>query len=522
MLFRSAYPEVDIPDVPLTPFVFRRAAEIASKPALVDGPTGRTLSYGQLDGAIRRAAMGLTGRGFGKGDVLALYSPNLPEYVIAFHAVSLIGGIVTTVNPMFTEGELAAQLLDAGARMLVTIAPLLPKAAPAAQRAGISELVVFGEADGAQPFAGLLEADGEVPQVAIDVRSDVVALPYSSGTTGLPKGVMLTHFNLVANICQTQPFLPSDPVEVLLGVLPFYHIYGLTVLMNIVLSHGQTLVTLPRFELPVFLETIQKYRVTRANLVPPIILALAKHPLVEQYDLSSLRSITSGAAPLDAALSEACASRLRCLVNQGYGLTETSPVTNAPTLDPQTVRPGSVGQLIPNTEARIVDVATGQDLDAGQDGEVWLRGPQVMKGYWKRPKETAHVIDAEGWLHSGDIGHFDGDGYLYIVDRVKELIKYKGYQVAPAELEALLLTHPAVTDAAVVPVPDPEAGEVPKAYVVLKQEVAPEEILDYVAQRVAPYKRIRRIEIVTEIPKATSGKILRRVLVERERARQLA
>jgi acyl-CoA synthetase (AMP-forming)/AMP-acid ligase II len=522
MIFRSPYPELGIPEVPLTPFVFRRAPEIATKPALIDGPSGRTLTYGQLEGAIRRVAAGLNRRGFSKGDVFAIYSPNLPEYVIAFHAVSLCGGTVTTVNPMFTEGELAAQLQDAGARMLLTIPPLMPKAAPAAQRAGIRELVVFGEAEGAQPFAGLLQPDGEVPQVATNVRTDIVALPYSSGTTGLPKGVMLTHFNLVANICQTQPFLPSDPIEVLLGVLPFYHIYGLTVLMNIVLSHGQTLVTLPRFELPVFLETIHKYRVTRANLVPPIILALAKHPLVDQYDLSSLRSVTSGAAPLDAELSQACATRLHCLVNQGYGLTETSPVTNAPTLDPATVRAGSVGQLIPNTEARIVDVVTGQDLNAGQDGEVWLRGPQVMKGYWKRPKETAETIDPEGWLHSGDIGHFDPDGYLYIVDRLKELIKYKGYQVAPAELEALLLTHPAVADAAVVPVPDAEAGEVPKAYVVLKQEIAPDDLLDYVAQRVAPYKRIRRIEVVSEIPKATSGKILRRVLVERERTRQPA
>jgi acyl-CoA synthetase (AMP-forming)/AMP-acid ligase II len=518
MIVRSPYPDVTIPEVPLTPFVFAGASSRSDKPALIDGPSGRTLTYSQLAGAVRLAAAGLQGRGYGKGDVIAIYSPNIPEYVIAFHAVSLMGGIATTVNPLYTVDELATQLADAGARALVTIPLFIDRAREAARWVGLREIFVFGEAEGAVPVAALLQPSSPLQEVSIDPRQDVVALPYSSGTTGLPKGVMLTHFNMVANIRQTERYLPSGADETLLAVLPFYHSYGLTVLMNILLYLGQTLVTIPRFELEPFLETLVRYRITRAHLVPPIVLALAKHPMVSRYELS-LKSITSGAAPMDARLAQACADRLHCMVAQGYGLTETSPVVSSPSLDPAEVRPGSVGQLIPNTEGRIVDVAGGDDPGSGQDGEVWVRGPQVMKGYWKRPQETADTIDADGWLHTGDIGHFDADGYLYIVDRAKELIKYKGHQVAPAELEALLLTHPAVADAAVIPVPDEVAGELPKAFVVLKQPVSPEDLMAFVSERVAPHKKIRLVEVVDQIPKAASGKILRRLLVEQERAK---
>jgi len=514
MIVRGPYPEIAIPEVPLTPFVLEQAERRGEKAALIDGPTGRAVSYRELAESVRRVAAGLWARGFRKGDVLAIYSPNLPEYAIAFHAVSLIGGISTTVNPLYTTEELATQLRDAEAKYLLTVPPLAEKAREAAHQAGVREVFVIGEASWTTLFG---DAD-RVPEVPISPREDVVALPYSSGTTGWPKGVMLTHYNLVANICQVDAASREVREEdVVIGVLPFFHSYGLLVVMNFMLYKGTTIVTMPRFELELFLRFLQDYGVTRAYLVPPIILALAKHPLVDQYDLSKLRIIMSGAAPLSESVARACAERLGCVVLQGYGLTETSPVTHANPEDPARIKLASVGPPLPNTECQIVDLETGAPLDVDQLGEVWIRGPQVMKGYWKRPEETARTITSDGWLRTGDIGRVDADGYFYIVDRIKELIKYKGLQIAPAELEAVLLSHPAVADTAVIPSPDEEAGEVPKAFVVLKGEASAEELMAYVAERVAPYKKIRRVEFVEQIPRSASGKILRRVLIERER-----
>jgi len=325
--------------------------------------------------------------------------------------------------------------------------------------------------------------------------------------------VMLTHRNLVANLCQTDQLLTQGTDDRVIAVLPLYHIYGLTVLMCGAVRKGATLVTMPRFDLEEFLRLIQDHRVTQAFLVPPIILALAKHPLVDKYDLSSLNTVLSGAAPLDAGLEAAAAARIGTLVTQGWGLTETSPV--ATTNLGGEPRPGSVGRLIPNTLCRVVDPASGADLGVGETGELLLAGPQIMKGYLGRPEETAGMLDEDGWLYTGDLGYIDGDGYLYVVDRVKELIKYKGLQVAPAELEAVLLTHPAIADAAVVRVADEEAGEVPKAFVVARSPLTEAEVMAYVAERVAPFKKVRKVEFVDEIPKAPSGKILRRILAAR-------
>ncbi len=514
MIVRGPYPEIAIPEVPLTPFVFEQAERRGEKAALIDGPTGRAVSYRELAESVWRVAAGLWVRGVRKGDVLAIYSPNLPEYAIAFHAVSLIGGISTTVNPLYTTEELTTQLRDAEAKYLLTIPPLAEKAREAAHQAGVREVFVIGEASWTTLFG---DAD-RVPEVPISPREDVVALPYSSGTTGLPKGVMLTHYNLVANICQVDAASHEVREEdVVIGVLPFFHSYGLLVVMNFMLYKGTTIVTMPRFELEPFLRFLQDYGVTRAYLVPPIILALARHPLVDRFDLSKLRIIMSGAAPLSESVARACAERLGCVVLQGYGLTETSPVTHANPEDPARIKLASIGPPLPNTECQIVDLETGAPLHVDQLGEVWIRGPQVMKGYWKRPEETARAITSDGWLRTGDIGRVDADGYFYIVDRIKELIKYKGLQIAPAELEAVLLSHPAVADTAVIPSPDEEAGEVPKAFVVLKGEASAEELMAYVAERVAPYKKIRRVEFVEQIPRSASGKILRRVLIERER-----
>ncbi len=529
MIFRSPEPDLVIPEVALTPFLLERAAARGDKPAFIDGPTGRTLTYAGLVEAVHGTAAGLAARGFRKGNVFAIYSPNLPEYAVAFHAVSLLGGIVTTINPSYTPAELSLQLSDAGARALVTVPACLDKASHAARDAGVREVFVFGEANGATngatPFASLFTRGGAPPPVAIDPRTQVVALPYSSGTTGLPKGVMLTHHNLVANILQSACGMNIDEHDTMLGVLPFFHIYGMVVIMNLGLHMGATIVTMPRFDMEQCLQIMQQYQVTFANVVPPIVLGLAKHPLVDKYDLRHLRTLVSGAAPLGEHVAGAASARLGCWVVQGYGLTETSPVTHATRID-RTAAPGTVhiktagiGPPIANTEAKVIDVTTGAELGPKQEGEICVRGPQVMKGYLNRPEATAAMVDPEGWLHTGDIGFADDDGCFFIVDRLKELIKYKGMQVAPAELEAVLLSHPSIADAAVIPIADEECGEVPKAFVVLKATVTPEEITNFVAERVAPYKRLRAIETIDQIPKSPSGKILRRVLIEREKAR---
>src|SRR5438105_767656 len=331
---------------------------------------------------------------------------------------------------------------------------------------------------------------------------------------------MLTHYNLVANMCQMDGLDYFHRDDKLLCVLPLFHIYGLVVVLNMGLHLGTTTVMMPRFDLEQFLSLIQKYRVTLSHIVPPIVLKLAKDPIVDDYDLSSLKMIFSGAAPLGAELTRECAARLGCDIVQGYGMTETSPCTHVST--PELNKAGSVGVCVPNTECKVVSVETGEELSVGERGEICVRGPQVMKGYLNCPEATARTIDADGWLHTGDVGYADDEGYFHIVDRAKELIKYKGFQVAPAELEALLLTHPSVADAAVIPSPDEEAGEVPKAFVVVRagHRMTEAEVLSFVAAHVAPYKKVRRVEFVAQIPKSPSGKILRRLLVERERERE--
>ncbi|MQA98811.1 MAG: AMP-binding protein [Actinobacteria bacterium] len=517
MVVQSPYPDVEIPEVSLADLVLESARVRGDKPALIDGPSGRTITYHEFTLGVGSMAAGLAARGFGKGDVFAIYSPNVPEYAVAFHGVAKAGGAVTTINPLYTVEELTFQLNDSQARYLLTIPLFLEQANEAAAASKVEEVFVLGDAEGATPIMALLGTGGEVPQVDIDPKEDLVVLPYSSGTTGLPKGVMLTHHNLVSNIMQCEPPHATGENDVIIGVLPFFHIYGMTVIMNIALRRGATVVTMPRFDLGDFLRILQDYKVSRAYLVPPIILALAKQPVVEQFDLSSLDIIMSGAAPLSGDLAAEAGKRLGALVMQGYGLTETSPVTHMIPDEPGRDRAGSIGFPIPNTECKIVDPVGGQEVGADEMGELWIRGPQVMKGYLNNDDATKITLDDEGWLHTGDMAKVDEDGYFFIVDRLKELIKYKGYQVPPAELEAVLLSHPKIADAAVIPVADEEAGEIPKAYVVA-QGVDGGEIMNYVAERVAPYKKIRKVEFVDEIPKSASGKILRRVLIDRERA----
>lgn len=522
MIFRSPHPDVTIPPVPLHEYVLRHAQRLANKPALIDGPSGRTLTYGQLAGGIRACAAGLAKRGFKKGDVFGIYCPNLPEYAIAFLGVSTAGGVCTTVNPLYTADELAKQLNDSKARFLLTVPLFLDKAKEAAAKSKVEEIYVLGEAPGATPFASLLSSGSKPPAIKFDPSNDVVVLPYSSGTQGLPKGVMLTHRNLVANLCQCEGMESCEfyrETDVSIAVLPFFHIYGMVVIQFIVLAQGATLITVPKFDMEEFLATVQKYKVTFAPLVPPIVVGLAKHPAVSKYDLSSLRLIFSGAAPLGEGVALEASRRVHCKIAQGYGMTEASPVTHLSPSKRPDFKVASSGWVIPNTEVMIVDPVSLQPLGVGQAGELWIRGPQIMKGYLNRPDATADSITPEGWYRTGDIGHVDSEGYFFIVDRLKELIKYKGMQVAPAELEALVLTHPAVADAAVIPSPDEEAGEVPKAFVVLKpgQQATAQALMDFVAAHVAPHKRIRRVEFIAQVPKSASGKILRRILVQQER-----
>lgn len=526
MIFRSPHPEIELPGIALTPFVLAGARARGDKPALIDAVSGRAITYRQLFESVHAVAAGLSARGFRKGDVFAIYSPNIPEYAVAFHAVSLIGGTLTTLNPVYNVEEVAHQLKDAGARYLLTIPALLDKATKAAAQAGVEEVFVFGEAEGATPFAALYANEGQqdvvVPQVEIDPREDVVVLPYSSGTTGLPKGVMLTHDNLIANTLQVQACELIKEDDTLVCVLPLFHIYGMVVIMNVGLYTGARIVVMPRFDLETFLKVMQDYGVTLAHVVPPIMLALAQHPSVDNYDLSKLKTLFSGAAPLSEKLARACSERLGCSIRQGYGMTETSPAIHLTPSELDWAKYGSIGQCVPNTECKVVDVETGEPRGHGQEGEICMRGPQMMKGYLNRPDATDATIDADGWLHTGDIGYCDEEGHFFIVDRLKELIKYKGMQVAPAELEALLLTHPQVADAAVVPLADEEAGELPKAFVVRKagaDALAEDELMAFVAERVAPYKKIRQLEFIEQIPKSASGKILRRLLVERDRAK---
>jgi acyl-CoA synthetase (AMP-forming)/AMP-acid ligase II len=513
--YHSPHPAIEIPATPLAAFVLARAAERGDRAALVDAATGRTVTYAQLPGLVDRAAASLARRGLGKGDVCAIFSPNTPEYAIAVLAIARLGAILTTASPMCTRDDLVKQFADSRPRVLITTPALGTTALEAVgsrQDATAISVLSFGAMDGATPFDELLAQPGTPPDVAID-PGDVVALPYSSGTTGLPKGVMLSHRNLIANILQTDAAGHlRDGDDTLVCFLPFFHIYGLVVIMLQGLWRGATLVVMPRFELDKYLDLVERYRATMLHVVPPIVVALAKSPAAGGRDFSSVRKLFSGAAPLGAELIGQCTARVGAFMQQGYGLTETSPATHVTPDDPATTKPGSIGVPLANTECRIVDPATGDDVAPGRDGELWIRGPQVMLGYLNQPDATRATIDGDGWLHTGDLGHADADGHFFLVDRLKELIKYKGMQIAPAELESVLLSHPAVADAAVVPQQDEQAGEIPRAFVVLKAPATADELMAFVAARVASYKKIRAVQFIDAIPKSPSGKILRRLL----------
>jgi acyl-CoA synthetase (AMP-forming)/AMP-acid ligase II len=501
-------------EISLTDLLAPSAERFKDKPAFITAE-GRSHSFGDMWEASKRLGRHLQDSGIQKGDRIAVLSANCPEYFVAFYGTLFAGGVVTTLNPLYKEREVLHQLEDCGASAIFAMGPLLPLIHGV--REHLPQLKhVWGIED---VWSLAAEAKGEPQPVSINAKEDLAALPYSSGTTGLPKGVMLSHYNLVSNVRQTQSVGMSSSYSVLLDFLPFYHIYGMIVLMACGFAAGATQVVMGRFDPTLCLELVQKHKITNLFAVPPALLALANFPGTDKYDTSSLKMIMSGAAPLPPEVAQASARALRTVVLQGYGMTETSPVTNVNPMN--RIKDATVGPPIADTIEKVVSLDDGRELGPGETGELLAFGPQVMQGYWQKPDDTAETLPGGGWIRTGDIVQVDDEGYVTILDRKKEMIKYKGYQIAPAELEALLMEHPAVIDSAVIPKRDAESGEVPKAFVMLRQgqEASVEDLMRFVEERVAPYKKVREIEFVEAIPKTPSGKILRRELIEQERAK---
>lgn len=508
----SPHPSVSVPDLPFAQVMFAAMARYKDETALVDFLSGRRWTFRQVIEEARRVASGLTRLGLRQGDTLLMFASNSPEYALVLLACAACGIIVSTANPTYTAEELGQQLQGSDS----TAAVAGQEQVAVLERAGhgLKLKIVLGQAHGYVPFSCLREDSGTAfpSDVTIRPAEDVLFLPFSSGTTGRPKGVMLTHRNVLVNIVQQQGWSVGVRGEGrVLGVLPFYHIYGLVMSLWTALYQGNVVVTLPRFQPQTFLQAVSRWQVSVLHLVPPLVMLLAREGAVLERDLACVHKVICGAAPLGEGLSRQFSQHSDALLMQAYGMTEASPVTH---LDIPPIRMGTIGHVISSTEAKVVDVETGETLGPGQLGELCVRGPQLMKGYYKNPQATADTI-RDGWLHTGDLGQYDDEGYFTVKDRLKELIKYKGFQVAPAELEAELLTHPAVADCAVVGVEDAEAGEVPRAFVVARpgQQLVEGDVLRFLHGRVAPHKKLRGgLVVVDHIPKTASGKILRRVL----------
>jgi long-chain acyl-CoA synthetase len=522
-LFR---PPLDLPEMPYDHLLRLAAERTPDRPAIIFH--NLRLTYREVVSMVNGLANGLRNLGVGPGERICLFTPNRPEYTITINAAATIGAVVTPMNPSYKEREIAYQLADSEAKVILVYRDLVPVLRNVLQQTPLPQLehiIITGtgtavpdEMPGARSFAQLLrESSPRRPDpVQINV-DDLFALPYSSGTTGLPKGVMLSHRNLVTNHLQFVTAAGISSSDVTLIFLPMYHIYGV-LLTGCFLAVGATQVLLERFDPTLVLDLCEQHGVTWFFAVPPVILALANTPDLSK--LKAVRYLMNAAAPLPLDPARKLHERTGITIVQGYGLTESSPVTHLSPTDSSLMWLESVGLPVSNTEQKIMDIETGtRELPPGEDGEVVVRGPQAMQGYWKSPEETARVLRG-GWLYTGDIGHLDADGWLFVVDRKKEMIKYKAFSIAPAELEALLLEHPAVLDAAVIGVPDDEAGEVPKGFVVLSpgQQVTVEELIVFVNGRLAGYKKLHYLEFIDAIPKVPSGKILRRELKERERA----
>jgi len=500
--------------------VLQSCRQNSGKTALVDTSCDRRFSFAEYGSLVESLARGLISAGLAPGEVVAIFLPNSWEFAITYHAATLAGGIPTLLNPAYREREIRYQLENSGAAFLITDGPLLENVSlaglPFLRRAFTTRSEYAGCAD----FASLLRPrSAKFPEPIRDCKQTLAALPYSSGTTGLPKGVMLSHYNLVANVYQLlgSNGTPLTADDTMLCFLPLYHIYGLTVALTLSLALGSTLVLMPRFDVQKLCALVMQEGVTMMPMVPPAINALCQAAEAGVFPRNhKVRWIKSGAAPLAPELARRLTDLTGISVVQGYGMTEASPVTHVGyTAPPEMYRPASIGQPLALTDCRVLDL-NGREVAPGEPGELVMRGPQFMLGYWKEPEATAAVL-RDGWYFSGDIVRSDADGFYYVLDRTKEMIKYKGFPVAPAEVEALLLEHPAVRDCGVVAKPDPAAGEIPCAFVVLREGFTPSDALatqlrEFVADRLAHHKQPREVRFVDAVPRTTSGKILRREL----------
>ena len=502
--------------------ILESCSRFPDKTAIIDSSCNRRITYSEYAEIVAAIASGLVATGLKPGEVIAIYLPNCWEFCAVYHAATLAGAIPTLLNPSYREREVRYQLENADAALLVTDGALLQ----GINLAGLPDLrrvyTTRQSAAGAESFANLLHSvtsGWPTPDKPSD--RTLAALPYSSGTTGLPKGVMLSHFNLVANVFQ---FIAPHASEistndVALCFLPLYHIYGLNVVLNPVLTLGGTLLLMPRFNVSQLLSLLVDEHVTMMPAVPPALNALCQAAEAGQFPTNHrLRWVKSGAAPLAPELARRFTELTGVLVCQGYGMTEASPVTHVGYLEPELYRPESIGQPLAQTECRVLNAtnADESEVPSGQPGELVMRGPQFMMGYWKDPQATAAVL-RDGWFWSGDIVTRDSDDFYFVLDRRKEMIKYKGFPVAPAEVEALLLEHPAVRDCGVVGCADPTAGEIPVAFIVLREGSVASKNLEanlcgFVAERLTSYKQPRQIHFVDALPRTPSGKILRREL----------
>jgi len=517
-----------LPAPPVEPSVavaaLRHAAADPSAPAVADGATGETLTRGELAARSAAVAAGLRARGVGRGDLVAVAMPNFAWWPIVALGAWRAGAAIEPLSPLWTADESARVLSGARPRAAVAFAPFVPRVSGALQEIGLDAevFVVGGDAEGATPIEALLAADPGDPYAEPDLEpSDLAAVPFSSGTGGLPKGIRLTHGNLAAASAQGAECLsaagPYDSRAVVLAAAPFFHSIGLTLMLCGSLLKGSTLVTIPIPELEAILRLVQAHRVTHMAVPPALFEALAHDPRVAEHDLGSLEIVVTGGAHITG-IEAQVGEHLGCLARQGYGMTEATCTISAPLQRPST--PGTVGWLVPGTEARLVDPETGADVEPGEPGELLVRGPQVMEGYHGQPEATAAVFTSDGWLRTGDLVAIRGDGQLEIRDRLKELIKVNGASVAPAEVELVLRQHPVVRDACVVGVPDPERREAPIAFVVLDGAAEPSELLSFAGERLAGYKHPREVIVVDELPRLPTGKLLRREL--RDRAREAA
>ncbi|XP_015059189.1 4-coumarate--CoA ligase-like 5 [Solanum pennellii] len=508
--------------IDVTTFISSRAH--SGKIAFIDATTGRKLSFSDVWNAVESLATSLSvDMSIRKGDVVLLLSPNSIFFPIVCLAVMSLGAIITTTNPLNTNSEIAKQIKDSNPVLAFTIPQLLPKLTGS----NLPVILIDGVNDSNSnlKIVGVLQKliqrkPSESRLKERVTQDDVATLLYSSGTTGASKGVISSHKNLIAMV-QTivSRFNLDEGVQTFICTVPMFHIYGLAAFAAGLLASGSTVVVLSKFEMDEMLSSIHKYKATSLPLVPPILVALVNNAdwIKKKYDLSSLASVLSGGAPLSKEVIEGFVEKYPSVrILQGYGLTESTGIGASTDSLEESRRYGTAGMLSPSMEGKIVDPESGKALPVNKTGELWLRGPTIMKGYFSNEEATASTLDSDGWLRTGDLCYIDEDGFIFVVDRLKELIKYKGYQVPPAELEALLLTHPEISDAAVIPFPDKEVGQFPMAYVVRKtgSTLSESAVMDFIAKQVAPYKRIRRVAFVASIPKNPSGKILRKDLIK--------